>query len=54
MSKFDLEEELLELENNYPKMLIAGLRYHISKNDLKIKSKKELEKIVNDYKEIGL
>lgn len=52
MAKFNLEEELEKLE--YPNMFIAGLRYHIETNKLAIKSKKELEKIIEDFKKIEI
>ena len=52
MSKFNLEEELEKLE--YPNMFLAGLKYYINKNKIVIKSKKELEKIIEDFKKIEI
>lgn len=52
MSKFNLEEELEKLE--YPRMFIAGLKYHIETNKLAVKSKKELNKIIEDFKKIEI
>ena len=52
MAKFDLEKELKNLE--YPNMFLAGLKYYIEKNKLVIKSKKELEKIIEEFKQIEI
>lgn len=53
MSKdFDLEVEINEL--NCPEMFKKGLKYYIIRNKLKIKSKKDLTKVVNDYKGLKL
>lgn len=49
MSKFDLESEIEKLKEDYPNMFIAGLKFHIKNNELVIKSKKELDKIVQDF-----
>lgn len=50
--EFDLEQEL----NDYPcpEMFKSGLRYHINIKNLKITSKKELEKVIEDFKKIGV
>ena len=52
MSKFDLKKELEELQ--YPRMFLAGLKYHIETNKIAIKSKKELDKVVEDFKKIEI
>ena len=52
MAKFNLEEELEKLE--YPKMFIAGLKFHIESNKLAIKSKKELDKIIDEFKKLEI
>lgn len=52
MSKFDLEEEIQKLQE--PRMLIAGLKYHIENNKIVIKSKKELDKVLEDFKKIEI
>lgn len=52
MANFDYEKEL----NDYkcPQMFKAGLKYYFKSNDLKPKSKKEFDKIVNDYKNLKM
>ena len=52
MTKFDLEKEIDDYP--VPNMFKAGLRYHINVNQLKIKSKKELDKIVKEFGELKL
>ncbi len=52
MSKFNLEEEIEKLE--YPNMFLAGLKFHIKNNKLAIKSKKELDKIVDEFKKLEI
>ena len=52
MSKFDLDKELAELQ--YPRMFIAGLKFHIENNKIAIKSKKELDKVIEDFKKIEI
>ena len=52
MSKFDLEEELKKLE--YQRMFIAGVKSHIERNNLVVKSKKDLDKIVKEFSEIKI
>ena len=47
MTKFDLNKELNDL--SYPNMFKAGLKYYISANNIKIKNKKEFDKIVEEY-----
>ena len=52
MADFDLDEQI----NNYPKpnMFKAGLRFYIEQNKIKIKNKKDLDKIVKEYGELKL
>lgn len=52
MAEFDLEKAIKE----YPKsnMFKAGLIFHIEENKIKIKTKKELDKIVKEYGEMKL
>lgn len=52
MANFDYEKEL----NDYkcPQMFKAGLTYYFKSNNLKPKSKKEFDKIVNDYKNLKM
>lgn len=49
---FNLEEELEKLE--CPQMFIAGLKYHIEKEKIKIAGKKDLDKIVKEFGELRL
>ena len=48
----DLEQEI----NDYPisNMFKAGLRYYLTANKIKIKNKKELEKIIKEFGEMEL
>ena len=54
MTKFNLEEELTKLEKDYPRMFLAGLKSHIERNKIAIKSKKELDKIVDEFGKIKI
>ena len=47
MSKFDLIKEISEYK--CPDMFIAGLKHYIQSNNIEIKNKKELDKIVKEY-----
>ena len=47
---FDLDKSLEELE--YPAMFVAGLIYYINSNNLKIKSDKDFDKAVNEFKKL--
>ena len=50
MTDFNLEQEIEDYE--CPSMLKEGLKYHININKLKIKSKKELDKLVDEFKKM--
>ncbi len=52
MSKFNLETEIEKLE--YPNMFLNGLKYHIAKNKLVIKSKKELDRVVKEFEKLEI
>lgn len=52
VESFDLEQEIVDYP--VPEMFKAGLRYYISSRKLKIKDKKELDKIVKEFSEISL
>lgn len=54
MAKFEFEEEFEKLKKDYPNMFLAGLKYHIESNKIVIKSKKELEKVIEDFKKIEI
>ena len=54
MAKFDFEEEFEKLKNEYPNMFLAGLKYYIENNKIVIKSKKELDKIIEEFKKIEI
>ena len=49
---FDLEEALSKVEK--PIFFVEGFKEHIENNNLKIKSEKEFEKLLNEFKELSL
>ena len=51
-NNFDLEQEIKDLECS--DMLKAGLEFYIETNNIKIKSKKDFDKLVNDFKKLNI
>ena len=52
MTNFNLNKQLDEYI--CPAMFKAGLIYYISSNNIKISSKKEFEKVVEEYKDLKI
>ena len=54
MSKFDFEKEFEKLKEEYPNMFLAGFKFYVESNKIVIKSKKELDKVIEDFKKIEI